>query len=463
MPQKAPLKDDFQADDFQEDDFQEDAVAASPSFGQIAKGVLQVEPIKGALKSLGQTFFGGALQIPALREAYGGPPEPTAFRSARDILQPANPQQEMGASVSRAAQFAIPALLTAGSSLPVQMAAGGLGSAAVASGEGESPLGAGVIGAASPAAGALLGKAVPLLRASAQKNVASAINPVGGEKKELARVLPDITERMPFAFTRTGLQRHFESNATRAAEAIDAAIDAKTAEGLRVNMNRASASIGKIWGQLQSAGGAVTPEGQQMIKQLQQVQREMKELGRINAPYTRINASPGPTGLPPVIQQQTVGATVDRLRQLKQTYGDIVAGPGNLFSRNVADASRAAAAKSGFRATQTALADAVPGVNTLNREYTINATPRDILANEEIRKIAGGGGGLARVAELGMAAAGHPGKAMQMEMLRGILNSTGWKLVRANTKTAVANAVSSGNVGQALNLASQAVRELSGN
>lgn len=452
--------DDFQEDDFQEDDFQEDtpiAASGTPSLGQIASGILQVEPIKGGLKSLGQT----ALAIPSIASKVLGVQEPQFIKSAREYLQPINPPQEMGATISRGLQMAAPALLTGGSSIPVQMAAGGVGNALVSAGEGESPLTSGIIGAASPAAGALASKAIPMLRGGAQRLVASAIGPAGAEKKELARVLPEITASKPFAFTRAGLQRQFETKATQAADAIDAAIDAKTEEGIRVNMNKATAGINQMVKQLKAAGGSVTPEGQQMSQQLTKVIGEMKELGRITAPYTKIGASVTETGLPPVIQKQTVGAALDKLRQLKQTYGEIVAGPSGAFSRGLSDASRAAAAKAGFRASQTAMVEAAPEIAALNRAYTVNATPRDIMANNAIRDIAGQKGGFGKLAEAGMLATGHPVAAIKLELLRGIMGSPGWKLVRANLKTAVANAIDSGNTTLAINLASHGLNELS--
>lgn len=401
-----------------------------------------IQHYSGMAKSVGQTLFGGALAVPQLIESYGGPREPDLLRRVREGLQ-TKPHEQRGATVGRMIQSAIPAMATGGASLPIQAGAGGLGAAAIASGAGDDPKTAGAIGAAGPVAGSLLQRVVPMLRKGAQERVASAIDPRGmEEKKSLAQVLPEVTARKPFAWSSEGLQGKFEQSATRIAEQLDAAIDNSKVGAL--DTRAVAGSMDDLVQSISRSGGSVTPEAQAAIGQLQQVQREIVALG-----------------------DDTFGAaTIPRIRELKQQYDKIVAGATKHFFRDQAAAGRGAAAKEGYHALRTAMVDAVPDSGTLGKEYQRVATVRNILSKNEIRNISGSAPGVGRIAEIGAVAGsmatGNPqllAVAGTIAALRKIVDSTPLKLVSANLRTSIANALDSGDVTVASQLVAQAIRE----
>lgn len=421
--------------------------------------------VRGVVKSVGQTLLGGVSQIPALREAYGGSPEPAWAKAFREKLQPA-PSEQTGATIGRMAQYAIPGLISGGASIPIQAAAGALGAAGISSGAGESPGIPAAIGAAGPLVGALGGKLIPSLRKGAQERVAAAIGPRGlQEQKELARVLPEITKRQPFAWSSEGLKDQFEKQANTVADKLDKVIEELDATGRLQSTNAIAHTLDGQVKAILSGGGIVTPEGRAMMAQLKQVQSEIKELGRIHAPRS-ILGTESEIGLPRIVDKKTVGATVAKLRELKQQYGAIIEGTGKHFYRDVAESSRAAMAKEGYHATQKGMISAVPEAKELGQEYSRLATVRDLLRKQELRNIAGSRRGVGTIAETGGVAGaivtGRPQLAETATVMKGLLkftDSTPFKLASANVRTSFANAIESGNAQLAAQLMAQMIAE----
>lgn len=415
----------------------------------------------GAAKSVGRTV----MAVPDLGRRYViGIPESEREMRVRQILQPSNPVEALGGKIGEQVQYALPAMATGGASLPIQMAAGALGSALVAQGAGQSPEAAGVIGAAAPVVGAMAKGAVTGLRKAAQERVASAIGPSGyQEKQELSKVLPEITARKPFAWSSEALTQQFRQKAEDVALALDQAIDA-AGTGRDLNANAIARKIEPIIESLKVEGRFATPEAEKAAAQLVQVQNEIKELGRVVQPYSPVNRV-GPTGLPPVIQKQTVGASRQQLRALKQKYDEIIAGASDHFYRALPPESRATAAKIGRSVARDAMVEATPQAGELGKEYQRLATVRNILERNEIRNVSGQRPGIGRVAELGAVAGsvatGSPQGVIGAGTLTALLkftNSTPFKLASANLRTAFANALESGDITTATNLMGQMTR-----
>lgn len=444
----------------------------------------QAENVKGALKSVGQTFLGGALAVPQVIEAYGGPKEPKLFEKARDLLK-ITPKQEGGAMLGRMAQYVIPGMAAAKAPLLTQAAVGGLSSAAVASGAGEDPRAAGAMGMIAPMIGKAFQPAVKPLRRGAMERVSSAIGPRGlEEQKELSKVLPEITARRPFAWSSEAFKGQFEKEAEKIALQLDEAIDAFSKGGdisqlpkgaaklsgpasgtvtgdILMNTNRIASSMDDLIGSIEKSGGAVTPEAQTVLNQLKQVRGEIKDIGRLKAASSRLGTESS-IGLPRVQSARTIGATIEKLRELKQWYGDIISGTGKHFYRNVADPSRAGAAKEGYHAIRTAMVEAVPQAKELGKEYQRQATVRDLLAKQELRTMSGGNLGVGRVAEAGALAGGlaygSPRAATSGAVLASILKlgqSTPWKLAMAKWRTALADSLQRGDMTAASQIVGQ--------
>lgn len=123
------------------------AIQSSFNLPEIAKGVGQSIANTGlAALQWGQNVVGAHVT-----------PTPPSF-------QPKNEGQRLGNTVGYVATSALPAAVTAGASLPIQVAAGGLGMGLAAAGANEDPQTASTIGMALPVAGQLIsaaGKVIP--------------------------------------------------------------------------------------------------------------------------------------------------------------------------------------------------------------------------------------------------------------------------------------------------------------
>ena len=439
--------------------------AATPpsSTSDIIRNSPGYQLLQGIAQGTGQIGL-GALQwmqdLPRqIREARTGRMEPSSVTPTPPWLEPQTATQSVGAAIPAIAGSTLLAAIPGG--LPAQVAAGGIGSGLIAGTTGAGPgmtQVAGAMGMAGPALQRALNMLSPTLRKAAEERIAAALKPVGQEKKELARVIGDVAKQKPFAWSSEGLLKQFTDQAEIAAEAIDEAIDAFGA-GRKIAAKPIAAKLNPLISALKIDGKFVTPESAAAAAQLRLVQREIKELGRVTQPYSRVTSS----GIVPrVIQQQTVGARLESLRRLKQNYDQIVAGAQEHFFRALPPESRAAAAKQGFIKVSEGMMDALPELQALNRKYTIPATVRDILQRSEYRGITGPSPTIARVAELGGIAGGIVTGSVRPVAGAGILavlvkfvDSTPFKLASANSRTRFANAIESGNIPAAMALMGQ--------
>lgn len=454
------------------------APAAKPSLWQTIRRQVgaEVQPMVEA----GKGFLQGAANIPTagvqwaadiprqIQEAATGETLPSRVPPTPLALQPRTPMEKLGQMGAGMAAQAGLAALTGGASLPAQVAAGGIGSGLIAAGTDAGDVGAGVasgVGMAAPVIGAATRAAVPMLRKGAQERIASAIGPSGQEKQELARVLPAITKGKPFAWSSESLLQKFSDDAEKIAVELDAVID-QYGPGRTIKMNGVAAKMNRLIDALKIDGKLVTPEAQKAAANIRQVQGEIRELGRVTRPYQPLpisNIAPPPSGAAAqLLKRQTIGGKLPDVRRLKQHYGDIVAGAQEHFFKALPPESRATAAKQGFYRLREGMIDAVPEAEKLGQEYSKYATPRDILQRGEYRNIAGRTSGIGRVAEAGAVAGGivtgRPAAVAAGAILAALLkftSSTPYKLASANLRTSLANAIESGNVTLATQIAGQ--------
>lgn len=120
----------------------------------------------GAGQSVGKTLLAGVQWGQNMLGANVTPTPPW--------LEPKNQAQSVGQNIGAMAQYAAPAMATAGMSMPAQVLAGGLGSGLVAAGQGQDPETAAYIGMGAPILGSMVSGARNMIRA--KDNPARALN-----------------------------------------------------------------------------------------------------------------------------------------------------------------------------------------------------------------------------------------------------------------------------------------------
>jgi hypothetical protein len=271
----------------------------------------------------------------------------------------------------------------------------------------------------------------PGQRKKAEEIVASVIDPRGRDKASLKRVLPDITREKPFAMSSESLLQKFRDKASAVNDAFDDAINNYTGT---INSRDITDKIKAVRDSLKLKGQHITREDRAKVLELLDIEDEIRQLGR------RVSLADA--------------------RTLKQKYDAVVAGTEQNFLRTLPETSRSAAAKEGFYALREGMIDKVPELKDLGQLYNRYATPRDILAKTETRNISGTGGGIGRIVELGATAntlaTGNLGgvkTAVILRQLDNLTKSTPFKLANANLRTSFANAMESGNISLAVQIA----------
>lgn len=350
---------------------------------------------------------------------------------------------------------------TGGASLPVQVATQGVGTGIIAASQGANPESAALLSMSLPVVARYGTDAVKAwLKARAQQNVTAAINPrTFAEKDKLAKVIEQVTAEKPFAFTTEGLRNQFASKADEVATGIDEAIQTAGNGERIVNANQVARKLEGMKDALKIDGKYISEEAKATADQLSKIQAEIKELGRVTAPYQRIPAESGlrVPGGSPTITQQTLGARLESLRKLKQNYGETVAAAQDYFFRNLQPGSRPFAANEGYFALQQAMIDASPELKALGKAYQAAATPREILAKNLIRNPQSGG--LSRLGALAMTVKGYPGAGAALKTLDVFLKTPAYKLGKASLQTSMANALANGDLQTAIQVMTQMANE----
>lgn len=437
----------------------------------------------------------GRVLIAANRKLFGLSPEQqhAAFDAARAAVAPTTTTQKVGKGLEQLAEVVAPgaAIERAGASavakaapllqraLPATAArivpravVEGAANAAMAKAQGGSAIAGGIMGAALPAAGELADAAASSLRTAASKQVMQALGPTKERFKAVAeRLTPEILKR--------GLRGSRESLVAQAADALEQSGDAMDA--LLTTVGTQPVSVRPVVTALETAKDAFrTSKTMSVSEALSKGYVTLKN----GAVAQAGNVRPLPNGMvevlvelePRTIRQlnqlqkviEDLGpvSSVDQLRAVRQTWDKVVAQAGGYAQRApgaigmpLKDQSEAFVKREGANAIRKLLADEVPDLAAINKEYSFwkgldEVVSQTLKRTEPQRQPIG-----RQIAEgVGAAAASSHGlgSAFGIAKLAGFANraftSPRWRLMSAQYKHDLAEAIVSGEAGKVASL-----------
>lgn len=430
----------------------------------------------GGLKGLGSTaahlgeMAVNAGVVPGVRPTAFAPPEMRnpIFPKAEEATTASNTTQRVGKIAEQIGEVVLPgkAITTAAKGLPLvgRMAVEGVANAGMSAAQGGNPLVGGVVGAALPGVGALAERAVPALKEAATKQVVEALGPTKERFKAMAeRLSPEILKR-GLRGSREELQAQAADAAEAAGEQIDRAIhehggrllpttgivdaleSAKNA--FRTSVRQPLKDVNpKAAGRVMSVGddgiAVVAHEFEpRAIRQLDTLQDTLREMG------------------PEIRAEQLIGIRRAWDKVVDQA-GGFAHRAGGAIGVPLADQSEAFAKKAATTAIREQLNASVPELTALNKEFSFWKGLDDVVT-QTLRRTQPHGPGLARTAAevagnvVGGAAgmthgpAGAVGGAFALgklgKMAQAAFNSPKWKMLSANFKDDLAEAIVSNDV-----------------
>lgn len=449
----------------------------------------------GIAKGAGQTAvnLGKMVQkVPGVTRAvdalYGSPGiSQASMQEADRVLTPANTAQHVGkigeqvaelvapvgavqrAGVSAAARYG-PQLAgtigeTAAKLLPnvAVQAAGGAGMSAA---QGGSPLVGAVLGGAAPAIGSALDSIPASLRESADKRVMQALGPTKERFKAIAaRLVPEIQKR-GLGGSREALQAQAADTLSTVGDQLDTAL---TQYGSKAIPTAPVATA------LETAKDAFRTSTQMPVAEAAAKGLLPKATSVANGVATiAVEFEPRAIrqldGLQQIISDVGDTATVDQLTGIRRAWDKVVSQAGGYAQRAggaigvpLQDQSEAFAKREGATAIRKLLADNVPDLAAINKEYAFWKNLDDVLTQTLQRTQPQGPGLLGQAAAAGGSAVGAiagstagPGGAVGGAVVMGkvakmaqtVLTSPRWRFVDAKLKNALADAISSGSTSQ---------------
>lgn len=391
----------------------------------------------GVAKGIGNTVFGlGKIARDYTPIGYiSDAIQPGTFDERPKELEPKGTMQRLGFTGEQVGEFMLLPAATKGP-LAAKMLAGATEAGALTAAQGgqarDVALSA-LPGAAAPLAGAMratLQGGAKALEASAGKNVSQAFDPTGKRDKALVeQITPGVLDRGLWSATKEGLKGKAET-------ALDALSDqyddvAKTiAPGNRIPVDDVRQPIQSAMQSLVRTGssGAPVPVNVEKYEALKQLDDTLGQLGD-------------------KVSHQT-------LQAFKEEWADVVAKSGG-YAERTGDALAQASAwakRKGADAIRRVLAADAPNKDALNAEWKFWSTVDDVLSNTlsrtkpqkgAMRRMAGVGGAIIGGAKGGPAGAGI-GAATMSQVMRA-MDSPGWKLLNANAKMKLADALMSAN------------------
>ncbi|HYF37441.1 MAG TPA: hypothetical protein VD994_19220 [Prosthecobacter sp.] len=221
--------DDFTPDDFIPDDFMPDEDPYAEIKAQQAAKFPTAAEQGGQPGAPITTVDAGDERLQKVRQLTAGP-NPFELRDrfigvGKSVLNtlgstysPSNPNQRVGMEVGQFTQYAAPAMVLGGASLPAQVAVGGLTESLVASGAGQDPETAGYLGMAAPGVARAIPAGIRAVRAGREAVTKHVTAPAVNSSMEIPRRLQsaniDPGRRIiedKFTGTRQGMLRHMES------------------------------------------------------------------------------------------------------------------------------------------------------------------------------------------------------------------------------------------------------------
>lgn len=380
------------------------------------------------------------------------------FDTARTMNQPTNTAQRIGYAAEQVGEFL--ALPTGKGNLARRIAQEGLQSGAVSAAQGGDPVAGALTGAAAPvltkAVGAVAPKIVPAIRETVQKKVVQALGPTKERYKAMAqRIAPEIMKRGLGGSRKALLEQaatvaddvgaqiddalqQFRSRQIGVAPVVDALEHAKSAfqttrqvpltEALKSGLERSPGA--RVVGNVVEIPVVYEPRA---VKQLTDLQRIVGELGD--------------------------SATVEQLTAVRRAWDKVVDQAGGFAHRAggaigvpLSDQTEAWAKREATGAIRKLLAEEVPELAALNKEFAFWKSMKDVLT-QTMQRTQPHGPGLGRqVAEVAGAAAGSGsglGQAFLVGKLAGaaraVFTSPRWRLLDARMRNHLADAIASGN------------------
>lgn len=401
-------------------------------FGQsdpLAEGVTGAA--KGATGSAYNVARGVSMALPG--SSLTLPPKPKA-------LEPTTTAEKVGHGAEQLAEFFAPAGLVskvAGmvpkAATAARVGAEAIGAAGVSAAQGGNPLTAGGLSAATGAAGAVVGKAAPALKEAAHKKVVQALGPTKERYKAMARrIAPEILKR-GLGGSRQGLMQRAANAAEDAGDRIDDAIQQFGARPVSTQPVLDALETAKDAFRVTNSHGVVVDIEKRAIGQLAGLQNTISDLGP--------------------------DATVEQLRAVRMAWDKVVDQAGGFAHRATGaigvplkDQSEAWAKREGAGAIRRLLAQEVPELAAVNKEFAFWKSLQDVLGQTLQRTEAQGPGLGRRVAEVAGAVAGS-GKGLGAAFLTGKLaqaaqaafTSPRWRLLDARIRDGLADAIQSGS------------------
>lgn len=419
----------------------------------------------GVVKGAGQSVInaGKLVQlIPGVTTAvdgiYGTPGlSRNAMTEADRVLTPSNTTQRIGKGAEQIAEIVMPSNALAKASTAVaakvapklaplvgetaaklvpRAAVEGAGNAAIASVQGGDPTVAGVIGGAVPVVGRFTNSLAPALREAAEKQVMQALGPTKEHYKALGRRLVPQILRRGIRGSREALAEQAGNAAEAAGQEIDSALQAFGSRQVGVQpVVDALEKAKDTFRTINPSNGLVVEIEPRALKQLDGLQRVIREMGP--------------------------DASVNQLVAVRRAWDKVVADAGGFshrapggIGRPLADISEATHKREATTAIRQLLDQKVPELTALHKEFSFWKGLDDVVTQTLQRKqpqaatltgaIKEAGGQAA-----GAAATGNIGAAFALGKLAKIANavftSPRWQLASAQTKDALADAISNNN------------------
>lgn len=347
--------------------------------------------------------------------------------------------------------------------------------AAMASAQGGSPVAGAVLGAAGPLVSEGLATALPQrLKDAAQKKVVQALGPTKERFKAMAeRLAPEMLKR-GLGGSRQALQQKAVETLEVVGDDLDQAL--ATHGGQPVTVDRVSRAletakdafrttkemtlteaISKKYVLMKPGGVSLAPGSTMLPNGLVQVMVEFEP-----------RAIRQLSGLQKVIDDLGPVATVEQMTGLRRAWDKVVAQAGGYAHRAggaigvpLQDQSEAFAKREGAGAIRKLLADEVPDLAAINKEYSFWKNLDDVLTQtlqrtqaqapglgKQIAEV----GGAAAAASHGLGAAAATGKVAKMA--NAVFTSPRWRFIDANLRNKLADAMVSGNANRTIGVLS---------
>lgn len=396
------------------------------------------------------------------------------FAAAREALQPRNQAEQAGQTVEQIAEFLL--LPSGKGNLLRRMGQESVEAGGLSMMQGGDPLAGAATGAAGPVVGRgahmlrqqpLVQRAAGAIREGAEKRVTQALGATKERFKAMSETLaPEMLRRgVPgrLGASREGLLEQAKARATEFGRAVDSAIgkakddvvgvapivdaleEAKAGFAVPQRITAQEAMQRGLTERARDLGDGMVELSVVLdarpIRQLEQLQATLRELGD--------------------------SATVEQIVAVRRVWDDVVARAGGFSHRRsgafgvpLAEQTEAWAKREATKAIRRVLAESQPDIAALNKEFAFYAKLRDVLTATEKRTQAQSGG-LGRTilggagATVGALSAEDTSDRVQNALIGGVagqqllraVTSPRWRFVSAHLRNRLADAIASGQEG----------------